>query len=353
MKRLSISVAVVVLATLAAVGAPGAARADRAAASSLASLASLDRTAVRRAVLDGRLLIETPIAAVDAPGPVRSDETRIDVQAGAERLELRIADLYALAPAVSGTASAFSEAVRVLVAAWDSPIPAYRVEEIVLASGLPAIEITPVDPKPSPTSSFLRAMYVQHPDGTVQFLEARANAAAWAAGSREADRIAASVFHSAAPGPRRLFPLPTTYRLSTPHAGVTVFAEVPASLVGAVQRESSRVVHRFLPVAPLGDSTATLTITFARNGSYLHERLGRDTRPKFRETTVLGQKALWHSWGKKQPSGTIQDHLEALVTLGDNENPLVAHVVILHDDAEEAESLRAFVESLRVERRPR
>lgn len=337
-------------AALSAIAIPPAA-ADR---TGPASLAALDRTSARRAVLGGRLSVEAPLAAVEAPGPARTDETRLDVQAGTERVEVRIAELFALAPAVSGTAGkgVFAEAVGRLVASWESPIPAYRVHEIVLASGLVAIEITPVDPKPSPTSSFLRAMYVQHPDGTVQFLEARANASAYAQSAREADAIAATVLHSAAPGKRRLFPLPVSYRLSTPHPGVTVFAEVPESLAGSVQREGGRAVHRFVGVTPLGEPAPSVTITFARNGSYLHERLGRDTRPKFTQSTVLGEKALWHSWGKKRAGGAIQEHLEALVTLGDSENPLVAHVVVLHKGETQAAAMRAFVESMRVERRP-
>ena len=329
------------LAALAMLGmALPAARAREAEAPHLGTLAA----DVSRTVLDGRLALRVPAIAADAPGPERNDETRIFVDAGEERLEIRATELFALA------GDDFAAAAARVVKSWGRESAAYRVAPLPLGSGLRGAEVVPAEPDRRPTGAFVRGLFVASADGSVQYLEARANAP----GARDfagADALASNILRSVAPGARSLSRDAATSRLTTPLRAVTVFVDVPEGMGTAFQRERDRTVHRFHAPAGLGENAPSLTITFAKDARYLHDRLSREIRPTTREGTIFGQKVLWHAWSTSRAE-TGKQHLEALVTLGTPGEPLTAHVLVLHRADEGADAMRALVESMRVERRP-
>lgn len=296
-----------------------------------------------RPLLDGRLVLRVPAIAKTATGPVRSDDSRLVIDAGEERLEIHATELFALAGAD------FAESATRVVQGWNRGATEHLVAPIALASGLRGVDVVPATPDRRPTGAFVRGLFVASPDGTVQYLEARANAP----GARDfaaADALAARVLRSASAGTRSLVRTAVTCRLTTPNADLTVFAKVPAGIATGLQHETDRSVHRFQPVVALGENAPSLTVTFAKDARYLHDRLNRGIKPKVEAGTLVGQKVLWHSWSA--PREAAKQHLEALVTLGTPAHPLTAHVLVLHRGGDQADALRAIAESMIAERRP-
>lgn len=338
MKRIA---AALVIAGLAAVPT---ARAQKREAPRLGTL----NADVRRTILDGRLALRVPASTMEAPAPARSDETRLFVDAGEERLEIRATELFAIAGAD------FAAAATRVVKSWGRESASYLVAPLPLGAGLRGVEVVPAEPDRRPTGAFVRGLFVASADGSVQYLEARANAP----GARDfagTDALASSILRSAAPGTRTLSRTAATVRLATPLPELTVFFDVPTDTAAAFQREKDRTVHRIQPFAGLGENAPNLTITFAKDGRYLHDRLGRDVRPAIREGKIFGQKVLWHAWSSGAGTALAEgkkQHLEALITLGTPSRPLTAHVLVLHREDGGDEALRALVESMRLERRP-
>lgn len=301
-------------------------------------LGTLSGADAARPVLDGHLVLRVPATAADAPGAKRSDDTRLVIDAGEERLEIRASELWSTAGDDFGAAAA-----RV-VKGWGGEASDWVVAPFALESGLKAVEVVPAAPDKRPTGAFVRGMFVASPDGTAQYLEARVNAV----GAKDftgADGLATRVLRSAAPG-SHVPPLGrATLRLVTLDPRITLFARVPESTASTVQRESDRVVHRIQPVVALGENAPSLTITFAKDARYLHDRLARDAKPSIREGTLLGKKVFWHAWTTREG----KQHLEAIVTLGDSERPLSAHVLVLHRG--DPDAMKSIAESLLLERR--
>lgn len=298
---------------------------------------------VARTLLDGRLVVRAPAISAEATGPVRSDDSRLVIDAGEERLEIRATELFALAGAD------FAGAATRVVKSWGGESSEYLVAPFELASGLRGVEVVPSTPDRRPTGAFVRGLFVASADGTVQYLEARANAP----GARDfaaADALATRVLRSAAAGNRALVRSGVTCRLATPDPAVTVFAKVPEGIATGMQRERDRSIHRFQPVVALGENTPSLSVTFAKDARYLHDRLSRGIQPSVKEGTLFGQKVLWHAWSSPRESG--KQHLEALVTLGTPERPLTAHVLVLHRGDEQVDVMRSVAESMLAERRP-
>lgn len=299
---------------------------------------------VSRSVLDGRLALRVPANAIEAPGPARNDDTRLFVDAGEERLEIRATELFALA------GEDFAAAASRVVKGWGRESAGYLVAPIPLGSGLRGAEVVPAEPDRRPTGAFVRGMFVASADGSVQYLEARANAP----GARDfagADALASSILRSVGPGSRTPARTAATCRLTTPLREITVFANVPEGIGTAFQRERDRTVHRFHALAGLGENAPSLTVTFAKDAGYLHDRLSRDIEPKISGGKIFGQKVFWHAWSASR-GDTGKQHLEAIVTLGTPSAPLSAHVLVLHREDEGADAMRALVESMLVERRP-
>jgi len=302
------------------------------------------RADASRSVLDGRLSLRVPAIAADAAGPVRNDDTRLTVDAGEERLEIRATELFALA------GDDFAAAATRVVKGWGGESAGFLVAPLALGSGLRGIEVVPETPDRRPTGAFVRGLFVASADGSVQYLEARANAP----GARDfagADALASTILRSAAPGTRSLARAAATYRLTTPVRDITVFANVPAGIGAAYQRERDRSVHRFHALAGLGENAPSLTLTFAKDAGYLHDRLNRDIEPKISGGKIFGQRVFWHAWSASR-GDTGKQHLEAIVTLGTPAAPLSAHVLVLHREDGGGDAMRALVESMLIERRP-
>lgn len=292
-----------------------------------------------RPILDGHLVLRVPASTADAPGAKRSDDTRLVIDAGQERLEIRASELWSTA------GDDFAEAATRVVRGWGREASEWLVAPLALESGLRAVEVVPATPDKRPTGAFVRGMFVASPDGTAQYLEARVNAV----GAKDfsgADRLATRVLRSAAAGshPARLER--ATLRLVTPDPDVTLFGAIPAKTAATLQREGDRTVHRIQPVVSLGENAPSLTLTFAKDARYLHDRLARGVSPEIREGTLLGKKVFWHAWSTREG----KQHLEAIVTLGDAARPLSAHVLVLHRG--EPEAMQALAQALRLERRP-
>ena len=303
-------------------------------------LGTLDPAGAPRPVLDGHLVLTVPANAADAPGAKRDDETRLVIDAGEERLEIRASELFAIA------GDDFAAAATRVVRGWGKEAAEHVVAPLSLASGLRAVDVVPAAPDVKPTGAFVRGMFVASPDGTAQYLEARVNAR----GARDfagADKLAAAVLRSAAAGAQWNPLARSPVRLATPDPALTLFGTVPVSTGMTVQRESDRTVHRVQTMAPLGQNAPSLTVTLARDARYLHDRLARaDIKVETTEGKLFSKKVLWHAWSNREG----KQHLEAIVTIGTPERPLTAHILVLHRG--DADALRAVAEALTLERRP-
>ncbi len=296
-------------------------------------------------ILDGRLRLRLPErAAIDPKDPrstlakPRTDETRILVDVAQERLEIRAHERFALA----GTN--FAAAVTAAVGEWSADAAKeYSITEFPPAdpgTKMRAVAVRPNAPATSPTGTFVRGLFVASPDGTVQYLEATADAAA----ARKLDAVGAlveAIFATVVPGGKGLDRRAGTRRFEGP-AGEALELAVPAGTAFVVEHGTDYVIARVHLLPPLGITAPSMSVQVGGQPTYVHQKLAAE--PAMVDGTLLGRPIQWHRWtsGRSAPKTTF----EAIVPLVEGGKTQV-HAIVLGRDAKRIDLLRGVAQTLR------
>lgn len=291
-------------------------------------------------LLRGRLQIRVPEGARVEARPVdimsapesEDDETRVIVDAGAERLVVMVHELFGVA------SDDLERDVRATIAQWGEQGRQYRLARSPLKA-LRAVEVLPAPAPGRETDAiFVRGMFVALPDSTVQTVFVYVNPAAakdLAGCSAAAERILATL----SPGARKLRLGAGPRRLATLSPDAEVVVNVPRNVVVTTQLGPDFLVQRIRVVGKLGAGSDMI-------GFYLGHAPSFERGKKASDGTLFGKKVAWQQ-------GRAGQKLEALVELPRIAGPPdYAHVWILASSDEQLAALKRVAESMTLAQKP-
>jgi len=271
-------------------------------------LAQLRISATKTDVLDERLLVSLPEQAklrpmqrgiLSAPES-KSEQTRIVIDAGQQRMVLMVYELFARAGTdLEGPAQKMTSHFPVKVS----------VQKWTLLAPLRAVAYFPTAPTKNEEANFVMGLFVAGSDGSVQNFMWYVNPAA-ASQFDAALKLAKSMADTIAPG-TRTFDTPGGEReLSAYSKTKSVFVKIPRDYVVTAQRGPDFIVHHINKVVAFGDQNASV-------GVYLgdHPANNHDGFTEQEKTTLFGKSVRWYQKVGNE-GGTKVITVDATVPLG-------------------------------------
>ena len=297
-------------------------------------LGSLAQSPQPTEVLAGRVSLRLPTGAREEPlvqsvmhaPESREDQSRIVIDAGAERLIIMVYELYALT-GDDLAASLQAELARL----GDPDAKGYRQERLALedsrGQGFTLMRTAP--PSVARAAIHLGGMFLGLPDGTAVLLQAFVNPEGFQ-DPEGAASIARRIFASGAAGPRQLSRAPGPRGLGQ-HLALTL----PPDVIVVTQSGPDFSVYRLFPLRRLGERVpGQLGIYVGHHASF--RPIGRPS-----PGTLLGRSVVWYD---KSNSGTKA--LDVLVTMGVGRPEEVAHMFVSAPDDDALQFLKAIAETL-------
>ena len=304
----------------------------------------------RTDLLAGRLTISVPNQArseamrrgIMAAPEADSEQTRIVIDAGKQRMVLMIYELFAR------TGVDFESAVRKQASDSRSNV---NIQKWPLSSQVRAIAYFPVVPTKGREANLVMGLFVVALDGNVQNLEWYVNPAA-ATQFDAALNLAKAIAKTIAPGNRNLDIGGGERVLSVYSETKKVFITVPKGYVATAQRGPDFVVHHVRKVAAFGDASASLGVYLGDHPSAQHEGFLQQGTG-----ILLGKKIQWYQKMINE-DGHRTTMTKALVPLGPSllgwvlpgrtDSPSYAEIFLEAADTAASEELRNIAMTLRV-----
>lgn len=298
-------------------------------------------------LLGGRLQITMPEKArVEARGrsimaapEAVSEETRVVLDAGKERLVLMTWELFAR------SGGDLSKAVQADVANWGAQGKSAKVEPLSVPKPLKGAQIAiPGSHDTSKEAILILAAYIESADGTVQMLAFYTNpdgAKDLAGCTALAQKLAGTV----SAGKKGLDLAAGSRKFPGASDRDFLVLQVPEGFVATTQQGPDFSVYRLRKVGILGEPGSALGIYVGGHPSYQHRQAG-DGNAKFTTAKgkLLGSEIEWHTWsqGTATTTETILPYPE---TRG-----LFLHLFLTATKEADLAALRAVIETLKVER---
>ncbi len=299
-------------------------------------------------LLGGRLKIRMPEKArVEARGhsimaapQAVTDETRVVLDAGKERLVLMAWELFARA------GGDLPKAVEKVVSGWGDQWKGTRVEPLAVAKPLKqGVLVIPGGKDLASEAILALTAYVENSDGMVQMLAFYVNppAAQDLAGCASLARSLAATLSAGGKGldlgagDRRF-----------PGVGDKDFLvlKVPEGYVATTQQGPDFSVYRLRRVGVLGEPGSTLGLYLGGHPSYQFRQAGDEaTKPSRSKGKLLGQEIEWHGWSRGDASTT-----ETILPFPGVDG-FFLHLFLTAAKETDLAALRAVAETLRIERK--
>lgn len=273
------------------------------------SLAQLRISTAKTEVLAGRLILAVPDQAksraiqhgIMAAPESDSDQTRIMIDAGEQRMVLMVYELFAHADVddLQGPAQNVTRhfPMKVSFRKWS------------LAPPLRATAYFPVSPTKNEEANLVMGVFVASPDGSVRNFMWYVNPQA-ASQSDAALRLAESMAETVAPGTKTLDTTGGERELSTYSKTKSVLVSIPRGYALTTQHGPDFIVHHINKIVSFGDENATI-------GVYLgdHPSNNRDGFVEQGKTTLFGKRVSWYE-KRHNVDGTEMIVDDATVPLG-------------------------------------
>jgi len=298
-------------------------------------------------LLGDRLRIRMPKnAKVEARGrsimaalEAATEETRVVLNAGKERLVLMAWEMFALA------GGDLAKAVRADIATWGDQAKGVQVEPLVVPKPLAdARLVLPAGHDSKREAVLLQSAYVESADGTVQMLAFYVNPA----GAKDlagCTALAKKLMGTLTAGDKKLDLAAGPRRF--PVAGDKDFLvlEVPAGFVASTQTGPDFSVYRLRRVVVMGKPGSSVGIYLGGHPSYQHNQSGGGAKPALSKGKLLGREIEWHNWSR----GALTTS-EAILPLPGSSG-LFLHAFLTAVKAADLAALQTVIESLKIERK--
>jgi hypothetical protein len=248
-------------------------------------LGELRLSSTPTSLLQGRLSVHVPAQAVPAPiqegvmgAPEASTEmTRIDVNAGSQKMVLLAEELFARA------GRQFEEGVKQKATLLPAKV---KIESWPLPEPLRGYACIPVSPDKDKEANLVLGLYVAQADGTVEELAFFVNQAG-AVNFSEALELARSIARSVTPGKRRL-EISAGERILRGYASDLVIT-VPEGFVATEQQGTDFLVHHLRKITEFTDPPEDI-------GIYMGDAPSQNGESAKENGTgiLLGQTAHWY-----------------------------------------------------------
>jgi len=310
-------------------------------------LGKLGPAKVATDLLGGRLRIRMPKNAkvemrghsIMAAPEALTEETRVMLDAGKERLVLMAWEMFALA------GDDLAKAVLADIARSGEEAKGSRVEPLVVPKPLAdAVLVFPAGHDPKREAVLLLSAYVESADGTVQLLAFYVNPAGakdMAGCTALAKKLAGTLTAgekklNLAAGPRRF-----------PGAGDKDFLvlEVPAGFVASTQTGPDFSVYRLRKVVVMGQPGSAVGIYLGGHPSYQHNQSGGGAKPALSKGKLLKQEVEWHNWSRGKLTTS-----EAILPMPGS-GGLFLHTFLTAVKPADLAVLKTVIESLKIERK--
>jgi len=314
------------------------------------SLGQLTVPTAKTDLLVGRLKISVPIVGkvqpvqhgIMAAPEADSEQTRVLIDAGEQRMVLMVDELFARA------ATNFEGEAQKAAARFPMKV---NFKKWPLAAPLRAIAYFPVVPTKNEEANFVMGVFVAGPDGSVLNLVWYVNPAAAAQFSTVAT-LAESMAGTIVSGTRALDSTSGVRELSANSKTKSVFVTVPEGYVVTAQRGPDFIVHHIHKVTVFGDEEATL-------GIYLgdHPSPNREGFSDQGMGNLFGKRVPWYQKVTDE-NGSRTIMAGAVVSLGPSlfgyalpgrgDGPSYADVFLAASEASIVEELKSIAMSLRI-----
>jgi hypothetical protein len=286
--------------------------------------------------MPARTKIEPRPHSIMAAPDASEDETRLLLDAGAERLVLMAYELYAM------SGDDLEKATRADVAAvWRKQASTLKFEKLALAPPLAAIAIIPPYPAGKREANLLLGLYVAGADCTVQYLAFYVNPAG-AKDAPGATALAKKIAATIQPGPRKLLSKAGERRF----LGIgkhELLVTVPEGFVASVQAGPDFMVYLLHKLVPLSQPAVNCSIYVGGHPAFQYRQVADPPEKVTRiKGKLLGKEAEWHTWSQDDRITT-----EAIVG-HPTEQDAVVHVFCSGGSEEATTALRRMAETLRV-----
>jgi hypothetical protein len=313
-------------------------------------LAQLRIAATKTEVLGGRLIVSVPDQAksravqhgIMAAPESDTEQTRIVIDAGEQRMVLMVYELFARAGIdLEGPAQKVTSrfAMKVSLQKW------------ALAAPLRAVAYFPTAPTKNDEANFVMGLFVVGSDGSVQNFMWYVNPQ----GATQFDaalKLAKSMADTIAPGTRTLDTAGGERELSAYSKTKSVFATIPHDYVITAQQGPDFIVHHINKIVAFGGENASM-------GVYLgdHPSNNRDGFTKQEKTTLFDKSVHWYQKLDNE-DGTKVIMVGATVPLGwsllgnsvpgTSEGASYADVFLTAVNASNIEELKSIAVTLRI-----
>lgn len=313
-------------------------------------LAQLRVSATKTDVLDGRLLVSLPDRAKSRPmqhgimsAPESdSEQTRIVIDAGQQRMVLMVYELFARA----GTD--LEEPAQKMTSHFPVKV---SVQKWTLVAPLRAVAYFPTAPTKNEEANFVMGLFVADSDGSVQNLIWYVNPA----GASQFDaalKLAKSMADTIAPGTRTLDTTGGERELSAYSKTKSVFAKIPQDYVITAQHGPDFIVHHINKIVAFGDQNASMGVYLGDHPSSKHDGFTEQEK-----TTLFGKSVHWYQKVDNE-GGTKVITVDATVPLGwsllgnsvpgTSEGASYADVFLTAANAPSIEELKSIAIALRI-----
>lgn len=252
------------------------------------SLAKLKISATKTEVLAGRLLLSVPDQAkfrpvqhgIMAAPEADSEQTRIMIDAGEQRMVLMVYELFARTDVddLQGPAQKATRHFPMKVSFRKWP----------LAGQLRAVAYFPSAPTKNEEANLVMGVFVATPDGNVRNFMWYVNPQA-ASESNACLRLAESMAESIVTGAKTLDTAGGERELSAYSKAKSVFASIPKGYALTTQRGPDFIVHHINKIVSFGEESSSI-------GVYLgdHPSNNREGFAEQGKTTLFGKSSSWY-----------------------------------------------------------
>ena len=272
-------------------------------------LTQLRISATKTAVLDGRLLVSVPEQAklrpmqhgiMSAPES-DSEQTRIVIDAGQQRMVLMAYELFARA-----SESDLEGPAQKIISHFPMKV---SLQKWTLLAPLRAVAYFPTNPTNNEEANLVMGVFVVNSDGNVQNLMWYVNPAA-ASQFDTALKLAKSMAATIAPGTKTLDTTGGERELSAYSKTKSVFAKIPKNYTLTAQHGPDFVVHHINKVVAFGDENASMGVYLGDHPSSNHNGFAEQEK-----ATLFGKSVHWYQKVENEDGAKVIT-VDATIPLG-------------------------------------